>query len=502
MDNTKPILASSFIRVKPFICHKIYFTHFQYLQPSLLSSKVICSRNISNIPKSLSSENNSTSISTTSTVHTNEYHWYFIKHTNAIKFHSLNNKLKKYEWLHLLSLFSTRFIRVSWQILHDLQIAPPMNRNCTLGNEIHINDNEWIMIELSLNNIQTVACLQMSSESMNDSQCLIEFSPLVINDLHLCHSFSSLNERYLQLLPNVTSDLYADLFQTNANEINDETKQKYLENRKQMRIRLRTINYHQLPIANEVHFQIISSTLYERESNVNYVSMIEDFLFRNISNGEKLMVNDCYLHRKCIWISKIIAIPIISNNEKNENGRKMLLKTFLKNKRKNVTDEYFVEKWIYFYIFNIEIKQTLNAKYFRILPTVTKFIEIPHFCHKIQPRLVEYFTHILLQKDTKMNNNHLLYNYQIPILYQNILENILFPFIHTSSSMTILPSFLIICKKGHQLSEYMRYMSIMLGVNYVFKDCMQLIGSNMQETVCTHVIYHVFCILQFLCFCN
>eukprot|EP01083_Nonionella_stella_P215696 776081_1 len=86
---------------------------------------------------------------------TRQYHWYNTNNTECVTFPSTNDDIiTQTEWLQLLSSISTRFIQVSWRILHDLQIAPPSHTN-------HLqNHDEWVMVEISYNNLKTISCVQ------------------------------------------------------------------------------------------------------------------------------------------------------------------------------------------------------------------------------------------------------------------------------------------------------------------------------------------------------
>ena len=430
----------------------------------------------------------------------NKYHWYSTDNTDCVSFTITNDELEKREWLQLLSLISTRFIQVSWRILHDLQIAPP-------SNTYHLyNHDEWVMVEINYNGVKTVSCIQTikqnggstdpksSSSSSSTSSFIMEqeefplirFSPLIITDLHLSYTFNPNNSSLIAL--------------NNMNKIG-----------------LRSIDFHNFPIAKTVRFQIISSLSYtnisDDDSTVNYDQIVTKYLSENKINDIELMKDDYYVHHKCIWKDQIVAIPMIDGNQIGNGKKKQkptslrgkaALKHFYLNKTKATikhgynTTKYNLKHWIYIRIVDIEKTDEFHpneiSEYYRILPTVTKFMKIEQNGNIEQPRLCEYYSSILLDTNKKINGDNLYYNYKIPTFYENILQNILFPNVYYKyqnnnglsmllKNINVNPSFLVIANKGHRLQQNLENMARILGVNYVYKNCIELLDQNMSATV-------------------
>ena len=98
----------------------------------------------------------------------------------------------------------------------------------------------------------------------------------------------------------------------------------------------------------------------------------------------------------------------------------------------------------------------------------------------------------MLDSKRRINGNNLIYHYKLPPFYREILENVVFPSVHSLDLKawnlnlpSVTASFLVTASdlRGHGLRQHLSVMSQVLGINYVYKDCVELLGANMSSTV-------------------
>jgi len=108
--------------------------------------------------------------------------------------------------------------------------------------------------------------------------------------------------------------------------------------------------------------------------------------------------------------------------------------------------------------------------------------------------LCEYYSSMLLDPVRALNGNNVFYHYRIPMFYGKMLRRILFPNVHrhylphsafskAADRLRVNPSWLVIAGRGHRLRAHLETMATVLGLNYVFKDCVDILGPNMSSTV-------------------
>ena len=366
------------------------------------------------------------------------YHWYSLKNMEPYIINNEYNIKSKRKFMEILSLISTRFIGCSWPILKSLEIAPPKRKN---------DQKEWILVEIvnDNNNYKSVACIRLNSSkhmkinegiNMDYDNPFMELSPLVIHDLKLPLKLNNNNN-------------------DNNNFIRVCKEKNVFHN---MKLGFKTIDYYNLCVAKTVFYQIISSNI--DDDTIKYNEIIREYLLYNKCNDDVIiMKNNFHMHHKCIWKNKVIPVPILwikRNFKRMKNGKKSLKEYLaLKSDKLNSNfkhQKYQIKKWIYVNIIEIRGLNNTNDEYYRILPTMTEFEKIEVNGQYTHPKLVELYTHMYLNKNQQRNDNNIHFHYKLPAFYQNLYSNILFPSIN-HKSIKVLPTFLISCNKGHNLSE-------------------------------------------------